>query len=342
MEYTKSPEYIINKLITNNKLLEAQEIFNKIDKNYILLNKKSFTSFDIKIKIKMGLFSLVLEIIQNKQVKLMKRDYLLYIINIYNLNPFNAVYVFTNYVINNFDILTKDIDLLIDNNCYLVLLSLDGYYFNTSNKNTYFDYTCLKKYNFNFNKRLFICNKIKSKLDNKSFDEFITKITLPYDIIIDGGNILFSYGGTISYKSYNYLLSTLKKFKNPLLIIHRKHFKNNSCKKINTIIKNIYDEYKDNIIKTPYGYNDDWYIIFASIFNQLSIITNDNFKDHIFYFDNDSHFLKNYFAEYILNHNCYSNKIQSIKNYSKCIQVINNNIYIPTKTGYYIYIPIKI
>ena len=341
MEFTKSPEYIINNFICQDKITEAQEYLTNFDDiSYYIKKQKTFISLAIKIKIKLGLFSHVSEIIHNGEFPLMKRDYLLYIINIYDTNPVEAIYIFNNYVLENFEILQKDIDLLIDNKCYHILKSLEGKYFTTTKTKNVIDYSCLKKYNFDIEMRIEVCDKIKIKLEDKSFLDFITKINNYYDVIIDGGNILFSCGGKVSLKGYKYLLKIMEKFKNPLLIIHHRHRKKNKNEKINLIINSINEKYYDNIYKTPYGYNDDWYILFSSLFLELPIVSNDNFKDHIFEFEKSipykSHFLKNYFEHYTLNHNCISNKIQSIRKYNKCIQIIDDNIYIPTKDGFYL------
>ena len=73
------------------------------------------------------------------------------------------------------------------------------------------------------------------------------------------------------------------------------------------------------------------------ILSNKPIITNDNFKDHIFdifkHFDTIDFKIKNYINENILNYTK-SNLNQEIK-YSKCIQIIDNNIYIPSKNGMY-------
>ena len=63
------------------------------------------------------------------------------------------------------------------------------------------------------------------------------------------------------------------------------------------------------------------------------IISNDIFRDHIFdmfkLFESKDNKIKNYISENIISYN--KNNISSEKNYSKCIQVISNNVYIPTK-----------
>ena len=73
------------------------------------------------------------------------------------------------------------------------------------------------------------------------------------------------------------------------------------------------------------------------IYNNIPVVTNDNFRDHIYemfeLFDTKNNKIKNYISEMKLS---FSDKyIEDKIGYSKCIQVINNSIYIPTETGYY-------
>ena len=78
---------------------------------------------------------------------------------------------------------------------------------------------------------------------------------------------------------------------------------------------------------TPYRNNDDYYILLASLKLKLPIISNDNFKDHIF--DVSNNIFRNFIDRYVLKYD--NTVIESLKSYSMCIHVIDDNIYVPIK-----------
>ena len=73
------------------------------------------------------------------------------------------------------------------------------------------------------------------------------------------------------------------------------------------------------------------------ILSNKPVITNDCFRDHIFdmfkNFDTIDFKVKNYINENIINYT--KNKVYKEQRYSKCIQIVENNIYIPTNDGMY-------
>jgi hypothetical protein len=110
-----------------------------------------------------------------------------------------------------------------------------------------------------------------------------------------------------------------------LFIIHKRH-----CKKLKQFLSTI------NHFVTPCNEYDDYYLIISCIISNKPIITNDKFKDHIFdmfkLFENNN-MIENYIKESIINYTNYH--VNKNNEYSYCIQYINNNIYIPTKNGFY-------
>ena len=68
------------------------------------------------------------------------------------------------------------------------------------------------------------------------------------------------------------------------------------------------------------------------IYNDIPVITNDLFRDHIFdmfkMFDSKNNQIKHYIESMCLQ---YGKKIESFVNFSHCIQYDEDNIYIPTK-----------
>jgi hypothetical protein len=117
--------------------------------------------------------------------------------------------------------------------------------------------------------------------------------------------------------------NVINKFNNNLIIIHTNHLKN---EKIMKILKNkIY-------FATPKGFNDDIFIIMAYLYNNSKIISNDNYKDHTI----DNYYFRNYLNDDLIK---YSNKegffvFEEEINYSHCIQIIDDKIYIPGKKGF--------
>ena len=68
-----------------------------------------------------------------------------------------------------------------------------------------------------------------------------------------------------------------------MLIIRKRHF-NKKMLKCN-LVKEILEKFTDNIFLTPYNYYDDYYII-SILLNDIPVITNDNFYDHIYLLKN--------------------------------------------------------
>ena len=179
--------YQIYNLINENKLEEAMTVLNK--------NNKEYNSFKIRILLKENKINLVRELLNQKELKLMKRDYLLFISK--NDDKNENINIF-KYIIKNYNIINKDIDFLINNKLTYILLLLDGYYFKTNYKSNNNNFDDLRFYNFYNSNLEKISNKIINKFSgNKKFFDSIIKFNNfldinIYKIVIDGGNILFS------------------------------------------------------------------------------------------------------------------------------------------------------
>lgn len=294
--------------------------------------KKSYLSLMIRFYIKYYDYNIYNELISTliENHKLMKRDYLLFAVNIYKYNLNKSKHIFYKYIILRESIQNKDIDCLIDNQCHELIKLLDKYYVCCNKNENITDDTILYK-NFLSDD---IKNKILDFYKNKiqDYDKFIERLN-NIDCIIDGGNISHIDKGICNYKYFKKVYDMiLLKFNNPLVIIHKRHRK--SLKKIYPeLINNI------NIYYTPFHEYDDYYIIVALIYSGKYIISNDIFRDHIFdmfkLFDTKDNKIRNYILENIISYN--KDKIKKINTYSKCIQVISDKIYIPTKNGFFLY-----
>lgn len=288
--------------------------------------KNGFISLKIRYLININNINQILEILKN--FKLMKRDYILIITYFYNIDTLLSIDILNNHILNKHKLESTDIDKLIENKCFNIIRLLD-YYFVSCSYTTNIDiseYNNLCKYTIDMNIKQKIFIFYKDKLKDKYFNSLISKIH-DIDCIVDGGNISHMNGGKCDYKYIDKISNFINKnYKNPLYIFHNRH-KN----KLKDFLKLV------NHFITPVNEYDDYYILISMILSNKPVITNDKFKDHIFdmlkNFETVDLKIKNYINENIINYN--KNKINKEIKYSNCIQVIQNNIYIPTKNGMY-------
>jgi hypothetical protein len=162
-----------------------------------------------------------------------------------------------------------------------------------------------------------------------------------YDMVIDGANILFSYGGTvcpIGYKRLNQILQTYPK---SLCILHQKYlnisrYRNKWYKSQYYDIESMIVSWQNKMIfKIDEYINDDLIIILASILKQQPIITNDKFRDHLFRVsdENFSLWLMDYIIPYNFN-NEYLELFYPLP-YSSVIQKSDDGYYIPTTSEFW-------
>ena len=306
---------------------KVKVFFNEISyANINQKNKNGFLSLKIRYLIETNNNEELFNIL--KDYKLMKRDYILYCIHFYNIDTEISVSIFKNYIDNKYKLEYSDIDKLLANECYNIISLLENYFVHCSMKENIHinDYNIFYKYNLNMNIKQNIFEFYKNKIKDKYFNSIISKIH-DIDCIVDGGNISHLNGGNCDYKYIDKLYGIIsKKYNNPLYIFHNRHKKN-----LKDFLKNV------NHFITPVNEYDDYYIILAMILSNKPVITNDCFRDHIFdmfkNFDTIDFKVKNYINENIINYT--KNKIKKEQQYSKCIQIIDNNIYIPTNNGMY-------
>lgn len=323
--------YQINKHLSNNELVKSKELLDSIDTS-TLKNVKSYKSLLLKYYVIKNDIEMVDKIVMNND-SLMKRDYLLYCK--FSDNIENKINIFTKLIVTD-EINNKDIDFIIEY-CPDMLYFLNGYYCQTSKKSNFNDYSIFKKYNIEFYKDNII-DFYKTKINI----EYINKLLINKDIIIDAGNVSF-FNTKNNTPNYNNIIKVIKlvmqRYKNPLIIIHQRHMK-----KSNKFINILKTTYKDNIYITPYNTYDDYYIVYSMIKNNIPVITNDKFRDHIYdmfkLVSNNKkviNMITNYIKDNIINYNLNSinYKNHHIYNYSRCIHYVNDIVYIPTNDGYF-------
>lgn len=323
--------YIIYDNINKKKYNDSLEL---LEKNKNKIRSQEYYSFLIRIYNGKKEYEKVENILLDDSLKLMKRDYFSYIMVIFNNNMDKSIFFF-RLILKKYNLTTKDIDFLINNNMVYLFEMLNNYYLKTSLKSNIKDSSKINLRVIDFDSNLInsICSKLKLNVFKNYYNNLIKKIeNKKYNYVLDGGNILFSIKGKNSIKGYKLLFSIMEKLKdkNPLLIIHNKYLKLiNKSKGINEIIKRLKDEFIDNIFMTPYRNNDDYYILLSSLKINIPIISNDNFKDHKYLVCEEM--LNNYIDRYVLKYNYL--EIDELKTYSNCIQIIDKVIYVPSESG---------
>ena len=171
--------YEINKNLSNNKLNETKELLDSVDIDNIK-NIKSYYSLLLKYYIKTNDIKMVEYIIKNNN--LMKRDYLLYCSFEKDIEKCKKV---INIMLKKDEIFDKDINYIIEN-CPHILHLFDGYYCQTNNKSNIDNFNILKKYNIDNLKNIII------QFYREKITDSIDKYLDTYNIILDGGNIIYS------------------------------------------------------------------------------------------------------------------------------------------------------
>jgi hypothetical protein len=331
-----------------------------------LLNTKNnglisnILSFYMNTKNDIILGQIIPYITQLNNFKLMKRDYMNFI-NYYYLNNYSqAEILFTQYILNKSDttlnLQMKDINFILNNKLFKLLpyllelfIVVDNSEFPLMDPNN----INLNKININSQLLMVLLNKIEIEFNEimlKQLINFHTKLN-NIKVIIDAGNILHNRQGVIMQQSFidleNIIINTIINIGIPIIIIHIKHLKTYPE------LINIFTRTGVQYFKTPYNINDDYFILWFFLkFNcETYIISNDKYRDHIFKFNtasknqsnipnNDLNIFqfKNIIKQQTLQYNTNTNEIQKPTNWSLCIQLINDHIYIPHTSGNFIQI----
>ncbi|KAL3518515.1 hypothetical protein ACH5RR_021104 [Cinchona calisaya] len=120
----------------------------------------------------------------------------------------------------------------------------------------------------------------------KEFQDWIEEFS-GYEAIVDGANVglyqqNFAEGG-FSISQLDAVVRELysKSKKWPLIILHKKRIKQLFENASN---RDLLQEWKNQgmLYGTPYGSNDDWYWLYATVKLKCLLVTNDEMRDHIF------------------------------------------------------------
>ena len=271
---------------------------------------------------------------------LMKRDYLNIIYYYWDSNREFAIELFD---LNNLgsQCEAKDIIFIIKHNMIELLKKLIGLFIELDIKD--FDKELFK---LNHNKLFGACPiMINHIIDMLTLPQLKT-LSFNFDktnigAIIDAGNVIHCRKGKFSYQSIIDLNQIINETRyligEPLIIIHKKHLK------ANPKILELFNLNKVQYYQTPYNVDDDLFIwwFFLKLQAKCFIISNDKYRDHIFKYDTQSSIIqfKNIIKQQTLNYNI-DNMVGHIITpkplYSKCIQQIDDDIYIPTNSDMFI------
>lgn len=361
---SKNVNHTLHRLLESRKIAEASILVESIleDLTFTGKEKRGFISLVIKLYIMNSDNDKLDSFYQIHKDNLMKRDILLYC-QYYYLSDHvkstkNFVYLISNYYLDSSNLL-----FLIKNKMFDFIKILNGFYIKLtdfSSLEIIDNYEMLEKYTFKTEIIEHILSQVK--ISKKSDLMFFYKNLEEIDnrkIIIDAGNILFSFGGEVTISGYKLLLELVEYFFDkeiiPIIIIHNRHLKTHYKGKLKE--KNIVDsinslrKFGSNFIfETPYNENDDFYIIYLSLILQSKILTNDNYKDHIFNFrtnevSSEENMAQNYIDDLVVKYSIEGgtfiiNNIDS-QEISKCIQIIGNDFYLPTIENTFVKVSIK-
>lgn len=315
--------HTVYKHYNNNMFEEGKCILDEINPN-MLKNKKGYYTLLLRYYYNTNNHDMINTMIMSVDT-LMKRDYLEYCKYCYDNNIYceNAKKIFIEKIINT-ECLESDDIIFIRDNCNELLKTLDGYYIKINIDGNYDNINIMKKRNDMNQYNSIIMNFYQSKL-SKSMLVKLNHILEGRDVIIDGGNVSYfgSKNTNPTYKYVDIIYKMAKKtFTNPLIILHERHMNNTQ----------VFNKYKNNLFTTNFGTYDDYYIMYSMFKKNIPIITNDKFRDHIYdmmcLFEGKHSIVKGYINDMILHYN--NHNVETSTKYSKCIQVINNDIYIPT------------
>jgi hypothetical protein len=177
-----------------------------------------------------------------------------------------------------------------------------------------------------------------------------TATSSSYDVIIDGGNILHARNGRPNPEDLNRMITMLQsRGHSPIVIIHASHTDVSSRSRSDhaVAVRNIFETRKVPFIATPYGLNDDLFILLAYLMRVpicgCSIVTRDTYTDHIEIFKNPQKNVSDDFGKYLA-HDLVSFTVSDAyrqmhipdatpKPYTSCIQVVGTRAYIPLISG---------
>lgn len=358
----------IRSLINRKEFQQLKDIINQSSYDY-LIGLDNFgmnhllVEYYLEIKDYTSFSTLFQSLVDSGKIK--KRNILIYVKHLVSLDKIEEAFsIFKNLLVGKFPINSSDLEFICSYQVGHMLLDfyqqslvkieqptslpsyqvINGFCSNCGQK--------LFKIDFDQNEKSQIAELLQKLIKPKVFKKYTKKIMdKTYQIIIDGANVLHYGQGKIDGKSYRKLIQLINYLTENvtseiLLVLHKRHFRNEMVIKYGDLISEI--KSKCDILATPYGHNDDWYIILASLLKNVEIVTNDKFRDHEFKLKSSdqsqlvlqksliANLVDDKTRNYSFSRNGKFETLHDKKNYSNRIQNINGVWHIPCTDGKFV------
>jgi hypothetical protein len=184
-----------------------------------------------------------------------------------------------------------------------------------------------------------------------------TSSSIGYDVIIDGGNALHARNGQPNPEDLRQMITILQtRGHSPLVVIHVSHtdlhktpspHEPHGSRDYVSKVKNVLETSNVQFVTTPYGLNDDLFILLAYLIRietglgrGCSIVTRDTYTDHMEVFKNRQKNVSDDFGKYLAHDlvsftaadvHCHQMHVPDAtpKPYTNCIQIVEPYAYIP-------------
>jgi len=225
------------------------------------------------------------------------------------------------YIYSRIDIIeTKDVDRMIDNKWFDLLKRFDGYPVMTSYDMNHDGSECIIYEDIHRQHITKMMDTYVERIEVKDSNKELVECMKDVDIIIDGANMSY-VSGQFKPNELVSIVKMLERMKYRVKIVFH------PTRQITIPFLQPY------IIYTPKFRNDDDYLIYGMLKFSKMVLTNDLFRDHV---KNMDVYTKCYVESKTIR---YFKKNLIIPRYSKCIQVKDNGIYIPSVKGCFYFLP---
>lgn len=291
------------------------------------LLEQCITEFGSSKKHAKGFFTLILRyyiLIDNVDMvihvlygnTLMKRDYITCLEYFMMPNYADIHYDVIVYIYSMIkEITTTDVDTMIRKNWRDLLKQFDGYPVMCSLKKNVADYSIFTKYDFDVSAmRTKYVDRIERVMavSGSAFDAQIGSANL----LIDGANLSHSKT-TFDFSILPHIIIKLQSMGySPKIILHERH-----------VVKD--KNLSPYLIRTPTGRNDDDFMLYGMLKFNTMVLSNDLFRDHL----KDMDVWTCCFVQSMTMR--YRNDSIIVPLYSKCVQIIGSDIYVPCFNGFY-------
>lgn len=358
-EPNKSPDIarMLHTLLETKNYIDIQKLIDENGGNIAIIDSKNkgMISNLLRFIIETDSADLkeIITYIENKRdFSLMKRDYLKFAQYYYSKDIAYSINIFKRIIEKNMMFLSKDIDYILENKMYVLLPLLNGLFITSGisldSLDSTNDYSKLQLKFLEVSDTELLLRLIIKQIETdyeeqygkkRNINDIISHKQVDHDIttIIDAGNVIYDRFRRIDQNSLtdlvNIILETNKTIGKPLIVIHNRH--KLTLPGLKEMLESLGFPYFFTIPKI----NDDLFILyfFLTLQSRVNIITNDKYRDHIAKYkiaeSNSLSQFENIIEQQIVNYNMKSSTMNTPSQFSKCIQHIDDTIYIPHNSG---------